>query len=67
MSNEEETIWLVFNGEIYNFQELRKQRLKEEYRFRSETDSEIIIHLLDINLSDICKTPLMSTICNLDQ
>jgi asparagine synthase (glutamine-hydrolysing) len=44
MTNEDGTIWLVFNGEIYNFQELREQLLARGHRFRSKTDSETIVH-----------------------
>ncbi len=44
MTNEDGTVWLVFNGEIYNFQELREQLVAAGHRFRSKTDSETIIH-----------------------
>jgi asparagine synthase (glutamine-hydrolysing) len=44
MTNEDETVWLVFNGEIYNFQELREQLIAAGHRFQSKTDSETIIH-----------------------
>src|SRR5215467_13233960 len=44
MSNEDETVWLIFNGEIYNFQDLRKQLIDLGHRFQSKTDSETIIH-----------------------
>ena len=44
MANEDGTIHLVFNGEIYNFQELRDRLKKKGHRFRSRTDSEVIIH-----------------------
>jgi len=37
----------VYNGEIYNFQELRQQRLKDIHKFKSNTDSEVIIHLYE--------------------
>ena len=43
IANESETIWLVYNGEIYNFQELRLE-LTPKHRFRTKTDSEVIIH-----------------------
>lgn len=45
MCNEDETVWLVFNGEIYNFQELKAELLSKGHTFRSHTDSETIIHL----------------------
>ena len=44
MSNEDSTVWLVFNGEIYNFQELRTELESLGHRFRSHTDSETIVH-----------------------
>ena len=44
MSNEDESIWLVFNGEIYNFKELRTELEQKGHLFRSRTDSEVIIH-----------------------
>jgi asparagine synthase (glutamine-hydrolysing) len=44
MSNEEGTIWLVFNGEIYNFADLRAELEQKGHIFRSETDSEVLIH-----------------------
>jgi asparagine synthase (glutamine-hydrolysing) len=44
MTNEDETVWLVFNGEIYNFQGLREELMARGHRFRSKTDSETIVH-----------------------
>ena len=44
MFNEDNTVCLVFNGEIYNFQELRPQLEAKGHRFRSNTDSEVILH-----------------------
>lgn len=44
MANENGTVWIVFNGEIYNFQELRKDLIRKGHRFRSNTDTEVIIH-----------------------
>ncbi|MDA3917538.1 MAG: asparagine synthase (glutamine-hydrolyzing) [Deltaproteobacteria bacterium] len=46
MSNEKNTIWIVFNGEIYNFQTLRKDHLKS-YRFKTRSDTEVILHLYE--------------------
>jgi len=42
--NEDESIWIVFNGEIYNFQEIRPDLEKRGHRFSSDTDTEVIIH-----------------------
>ncbi len=48
MSNLQGTIWIVFNGEIYNFQELREELIKKgKYKFRSQTDTEVIIYLYE--------------------
>ncbi|MDD1757716.1 MAG: asparagine synthase (glutamine-hydrolyzing) [Methanotrichaceae archaeon] len=44
MSNEDNSIWIVFNGEIYNFLEIKEDLLKKEHKFRSATDTEVIIH-----------------------
>lgn len=44
MANEDATIWLVFNGEIYNFIDLRIDLEKKGHRFRSSCDSEVAIH-----------------------
>ena len=42
--NEDESIWIVFNGEIYNFQEIRATLEKSGHQFSSDTDTEVIIH-----------------------
>jgi asparagine synthase (glutamine-hydrolysing) len=44
MTNEDGTLWLTYNGEIYNFRELRKELEAEGHRFRSASDSEVILH-----------------------
>ena len=47
MSNEDGSIWIVFNGEIYNFLDLREELQKKGHTFRSRTDTETIIHLYE--------------------
>ena len=47
IANEDNTIWLVFNGEIYNYRSLREYLLQKGHQFRSATDSEVIIHLYE--------------------
>ena len=44
MSNEDGTITLVFNGEIYNFEALREELVSRGHIFRSHTDSEVLVH-----------------------
>ena len=44
LANEDESIWLTFNGEIYNYQELRKELLAAGHQFRTQSDSEVIVH-----------------------
>jgi asparagine synthase (glutamine-hydrolysing) len=47
MCNEDETIWLVFNGEIYDFEILRKDLERNGHNLKSRTDCETIIHLYE--------------------
>jgi len=42
--NEDESIWIVFNGEIYNFRELRRELEAAGHRFYTATDTEVIVH-----------------------
>lgn len=44
ISNEDGTLWIVFNGEIYNFRELRLELEKKGHSFKTNTDTEVIIH-----------------------
>ena len=45
--NEDKTVWLVFNGEIYNFPELRRELEARGHRFYTNTDTEMIVHLYE--------------------
>ena len=47
LSNEDETVWVVFNGEIYNYKELRGDLERRGHRFRTMTDTEVIVHLYE--------------------
>src|SRR5579884_264170 len=47
ISNEDETVWIVFNGEIYNFPELRDELRARGHAFRTNTDTEVIVHLYE--------------------
>jgi asparagine synthase (glutamine-hydrolysing) len=55
MANEDESVWIVFNGEIYNFQSLRQDLLARGHVFRSRTDTEVIIHLYEEHGTDCLK------------
>jgi asparagine synthase (glutamine-hydrolysing) len=44
LTNEEGTCWVTFNGEIYNFQILRRELEEQGHNFRTQTDTEIIVH-----------------------
>src|SRR5215510_4136204 len=45
--NEDRSAWVVFNGEIYNFPELRAELERGGHRFYTKTDTEVIIHLYE--------------------
>ncbi len=47
MANEDQTVWVSFNGEIYNFLDLRSDLEKKGYRFRSRTDTEVLLYLYE--------------------
>jgi asparagine synthase (glutamine-hydrolysing) len=47
LCNEDGTLWVVFNGEIYNFQELQKDLQQKGHVFKTRTDTEVIVHLYE--------------------
>lgn len=47
LSNEDGTVWIVFNGEIYNYQELREFLRAKGHTFKTQTDTEVIVHLYE--------------------
>jgi asparagine synthase (glutamine-hydrolysing) len=47
MTNENRRLWLTFNGEIYNFRQLRPGLIRRGHTFASETDTEVILHLYE--------------------
>jgi asparagine synthase (glutamine-hydrolysing) len=55
IANEDGRIWIVFNGEIYNFPELRVEMEKKGHRFSTNTDTETIVHLYEEHGIDCVK------------
>jgi asparagine synthase (glutamine-hydrolysing) len=47
ISNEDETVWIVYNGELYNHQDLRKDLEVRGHRYRTKSDTETIVHLYE--------------------
>ncbi|MGQ9504334.1 MAG: asparagine synthase (glutamine-hydrolyzing) [Thermogutta sp.] len=55
MTNEGETIWIVFNGEIYNFRLLRQELERSGHRFQTRSDTEVLLHLYEEKGLDFLK------------
>ncbi len=47
LANEDETVWITFNGEIYNYRDLRPDLLSRGHQFRTNSDTETILHLYE--------------------
>ena len=47
IANEDESVWITFNGEIYNYRDLRPDLLARGHRFRTNSDTETILHLYE--------------------
>lgn len=55
MCNEDRTVWITYNGEIYNFGELRRELEGKGHLFRSHTDTEVVVHLYEEEGPDCVK------------
>lgn len=44
MSNENDTVWIIYNGEVYNFREIRHELEKKRHIFKSNSDTEVVLH-----------------------
>jgi asparagine synthase (glutamine-hydrolysing) len=47
LSNEDETVWVVYNGEIYNYRAVREALVRKGHRFKTQGDTEILVHLYE--------------------
>ena len=55
MCNPDRTLWITYNGEIYNFRELRRELAGKGHQFVSETDTEVVLHLYEEEGADCVK------------
>jgi len=57
LANEDRSVWVVFNGEIYNYRELTAELLARGHHFATASDTEVLVHLYE-ELGEDCVTPL---------
>jgi asparagine synthase (glutamine-hydrolysing) len=55
IANEDESIWIIFNGEIYNYQELHDDLIRKGHVFKTKSDTETIVHLYEQYGTDCLK------------
>jgi asparagine synthase (glutamine-hydrolysing) len=55
--NEDRSVWIIFNGEIYNFPDLRRDLKDRGHQFYTKSDTEVIVHLYE-ELGSACVTKL---------
>ena len=47
LSNEDGSLWIVYNGEVFNYIELHKELIKKGHRFKTQSDTEVILHMYE--------------------